>query len=129
MNAQYRAKYLPVLREIIGLHKADQIVLVPEKGQFVGLNAMFSGSVMAMVGYCVHVCAGRGHAGSDQVIICLADGSFHVHENQMYFALTQYQSALARLVFTTVPEEHEYLTPHRFQDGSLHYPHAQKICA
>ena len=82
----------------------------PKQGQFVctGPQPGKRGFVDYYVGFCLQVRLNKGICGSHQVFLKHFDGSIRSHTNQAFFALTKEQEALARKVFTALPEDEDY---------------------
>ena len=80
---------------------------LPTQGQMVvtGPNNL---TVEKRLGFCVQVRKGCGQFGSDMVFLRHPDGSLTTHENQAYFPMSEEQEALARTVFTDLPEDEDY---------------------
>ncbi len=77
----------------------------PKRGQFVIRGAHFGAPLLQRVGYVTQIRVGRGQFRSDMYFLRLADGSLITIENDIYLAMTEDQEAIARTVFTIVPEE------------------------
>jgi hypothetical protein len=60
------------------------------------------------LGYCVQVRLGRFGAGSDEIFLRQTDGSLVSYENQHFYRMTAAQEALARPLFTMLPESEDY---------------------
>jgi len=60
------------------------------------------------LGFCVQIRRKRGQFGSDMVFLRHPDGDLVTHENQCFYLMTPEQEALARPLFTDLPEDEDF---------------------
>lgn len=80
----------------------------PTQGQMVVTGIQMRGSPENRIGFCVQIRKNRGQFGSDMVFLRHPNEALTTHENQCYFAMTQEQEALARTLFTHLPQDEDY---------------------
>jgi hypothetical protein len=68
------------------------------------------------IGFCIQVRVGRGQFGSDMVFLRHPDESLTTHENQFFYAMTEEQEAIARTLFSHLPEDEDYSGGYRCCD-------------
>ncbi|EOZ8645426.1 hypothetical protein ACQWTT_001177 [Acinetobacter baumannii] len=100
-----------ILKQIISmLDKESRMVDSDciQQGQFVIAALILPDNALWRVGYITQIRRKVGQFGSDKVFMRLADESLIVHENQAFWRMTSDQEALARQVFTQLPEKEDY---------------------
>lgn len=85
----------------------------PGQGQLVITGLQAGGVLERRIGFCVQIRRQRGQFGSDMVFLRHPDGMLVTHENQSYFGMTTEQEALARPLFTDLPEDEDYTQGYR----------------
>jgi hypothetical protein len=68
------------------------------------------------IGFCIQVRVGRGQFGSDMVFLRHPDECLTTHENQFFYEMTPEQEALARPLFSHLPEDEDYSGGYRCCD-------------
>lgn len=115
-------KRRPTLERILALRDPRRLMLqeLPKQGQFLLTGSQVGGSaVEKRLGYCVQIRKGAVELGTDVYFLRHADGSLTTHENQFFYALSPEQEALARTVFTHLPENEDYGLGYRCTDKVL----------
>lgn len=89
----------------------------PTQGQMVITGPQMSQDLQKRIGFCVQIRKNCGQFGSDMVFLRHPDGSLTTHENQAYFAMSEHQEALARTIFTDLPEDEDFAHGYRCCQG------------
>lgn len=90
-----------------GLGTPERNKLKVKPGMMVITGPQFRSSLERHLGFIVQIRLGRGQFGSDMVFVRHPDGMLVTHENQCFCQMSEDQEALARPLFTDLPEDED----------------------